>query len=180
MRALFPKSASIFGLVEQALWPMPFFTEWSGASSFEVVLARHSSHFPTWASASRTSGSRCISHTRLRKRSWTRIRLCRFCTLIHIVSETAIVSFRTLPVSFPLPTISQNSLFTVFCPLILDHGVPFIISVSGFKILKSQILLDTSFHHCLQSVIIRSSFLLMNLHTVQFQYGLEFLRLSYS
>ena len=37
---LFPKSASIFGLVEQALWRMPFFTEWSGASSFEVILAR--------------------------------------------------------------------------------------------------------------------------------------------
>ena len=35
-----------------------------------------------------------------------RIRLCRFCTLIHIVRETAIVSFRTLPVGLPLPTIS--------------------------------------------------------------------------
>ena len=30
------------------------------------------------------------------------------------------------------------------------------------------------FQHCLHSVIIRSSFLLMNLHVVQFQYGLEF------
>ena len=29
-----------------------------------------------------------------------------FCTLIDIVSENAIVSFRTLPVGFPLPTIS--------------------------------------------------------------------------
>ena len=64
MRALFPKSASIFGLVEQAFWRMPLFTEWSGASSFEVILARQSSHFPTWASASGTSGSRCIfSHS---------------------------------------------------------------------------------------------------------------------
>ena len=34
---------------------MPFFAEWSCTSSFEVILARQSSHFPTWASASRTS-----------------------------------------------------------------------------------------------------------------------------
>ena len=105
-RALFSKSAPILGLVEQAFWRMPLFTEWSGASSFEVILARQSSHFPTWASASVTSGSRCISHTLPRWRSRRRIRLCRFCTLIEIVPETAIVSFRTLPVSFPLPTIS--------------------------------------------------------------------------
>ena len=103
-KSTFPKSATIFGLVEQAFWRMPFFTEWSGASSFEVILARQSSHFPTWASASGTSGSRCIFHTLLRRRSRRKIWLCRFCKLIHIVSETAIVSFRTLPASFPLPT----------------------------------------------------------------------------
>ena len=106
MGALFPKSASIFGLVEQAFLRVPLFTEWSGASSFEVILARQSSHSPTWASASRTSGSRCISQTLLRRRSRRRIRLCWVCTLIHIVSETATVSFRTLSVRFPLPTIS--------------------------------------------------------------------------
>ena len=181
IRALFSKSASILGHVEPAFWRMPFFTEWIGASSFEVILARQSSHSPTWASASRTSGSRCIFHILPCRRSWRRIWLCRFCTLFRIVSETAILSFRTLPVSFPLPTISKTSLFTLFCPLILDHGACLIISVSGLK--NSSFvnsLLDTSFHHCLQSVIIRSNFLLMNLHIVQFQYGLEFLRLSYS
>ena len=68
----------------------------------------------------------------------------------------------------------------LFCPLILDCGVPFIISISGAKILISYILLDTSFHHRFQSVIIRSYFLLMDLQVVQFQYGLELLRLSYS
>ena len=66
-----------------------------------------------------------------------------------------------------------------FCHLILDHGACLKISVSGFKILHSQILLDTSFFHRLQSVIIRFGLLVMNLHIVQFQYGLEFLRLSY-
>ena len=50
-------------------------------------------------------------------------RLCHFSTLIHIVAETAIVSFHTLPVGFPLPTISEISLSTLFCSLILDHGV---------------------------------------------------------
>ena len=36
-------------------------------------------------------------------RTRRRFRLCRFCTLIDIVTETAIVSYRTLPVGFPLP-----------------------------------------------------------------------------
>ena len=65
-----------------------------------------------------------------------------FCTLIDIVSETAIVFFRTLPVGFPLRTISKSSLFTLFCPLILDHGVCLIISISGLTILDSSALRD--------------------------------------
>ena len=100
IRALFPKPASRFALVEQAFWRMPFFTEWSGASSFEVILARQSKHSSTGTSASGTSGSRCNSHTLLRRRSRRRIRLCRFCTLIHIVSETAIVFFWNTARSF--------------------------------------------------------------------------------
>ena len=67
-----------------------------------------------------------------------------------------------------------------FVSWILDHDVSFKISVSGFQILISYVLLDTSFYHCLQSVIIRSYFLVMNLQVIQFQCGLEFLRLSYS
>ena len=94
-----------------------------------------------------------------------------FSTLIDIVTETAIVSFYTLPVGFPLSTISENSLSRLFCPLILDHGVSFIISISGAKIFISYLLLDTSLHHRFQSVIIRSYFLSVNLHVVQFQYG---------
>ena len=38
IRALFHKSATTLGLVEQAFWEMSFFTEWIGASSFEVIL----------------------------------------------------------------------------------------------------------------------------------------------
>ena len=140
-----PNLHPFFWLEEQALWRMPFFTEWSGASSFEVILARQSSHFPTWASASGTSSSRCISHILLRRRSWRRIRLCRFCTLIFIVAETAIVSFRTQPVGLTLPTISKNSLYTLFCPWILDHGVLLKISTPDPKILISNFVLDISF-----------------------------------
>ena len=129
--------------------------------------------------SSGTSGSRCISIILPRSRARRRIRLCRFCTFINIVTETAIVSFRTLPVGLPLPTISKKTLFTLVCPLILDHSGLLITSISGPKILISNVLLDTSLHHRLQSVIIRSCFLLMNLQVIQFQYGLEFLRLSY-
>ena len=78
--------------------------------------------------------------------------LCHFSTLINIVAETAIVSTRTLPVGLPLPTISKNSLYTLFCPWILVHGVSFILSIPGAKIPISYLLLDTSFHHHFQSV----------------------------
>ena len=175
-----PKFATTLCLVDQAFWRVPLFTERVDASSFEVILARPSKHSPTGTFSSGTSGSRRFSlilpHERIRRR----IRLCHFFTLINLVAETAIVSSRTLPVGLPLPTVSKNSLYTLFCPLILDHRASLIISISGAKILISYVLLDTSFHHRFHSVIIRSYFLLMNLQVVQFQYGLEFPRLSYS
>ena len=62
-----------------------------------------------------------------------------FSTLIDIVAETAIVSFHTLPVGFPLPTISKNSLSTLFYTMILDHGACF--KISAPKILISNFLL---------------------------------------
>ena len=46
IRALFPKSATIFWLVEQALWRMPLSTEWSGASSFLQTLHGNRAIFP--------------------------------------------------------------------------------------------------------------------------------------
>ena len=162
---------------------MPFFTEWTGASSFEVILARQPKHSSTGTPASGTLGPRCISLILPRRRSQRKIRLCRFCTLIDIVSETAIVSFRTLPVGFPLPTISKTSLYTLFCSLILEvtafvSKFPFLASKFLIRRFCSILLLPFNF---LQSVTIKSCCPLMNLHTVQFlQYGLEFLRLSYS
>ena len=180
IRALFTKPATTLGLVEQAFWRVPVFTERVIASSLEVILARPARHSTTGTSSPATSGSRCFSLSLLQERIRRRIRLCQFPTRIDIVTETAIVSSGALPVELPFPTISKNSLYTLFCSLILDHDVSPIISISGAKILISYILLDTSFHHRFQSAIIRSSFLLMNLQNVQFQYGLEFFRLSYS
>ena len=116
---------------------VPLFTEWIGASTFQVILAGPSRRSSTGTLSSGTSGSRRISLILLHERIRRRIRQCHFCTLINIVTETTSVSFRTLPVGFPSPTISKNSLSTLFCPLILDHGVSFIISISGLKILVS-------------------------------------------
>ena len=61
IRTHFSESASTLGLVEQAFWRMPFFTEWVGASSFEVILAGLSRHSSTGTLASGTSGFRRIS-----------------------------------------------------------------------------------------------------------------------
>ena len=109
----------------------------------------------------RTSGSRRMSLILLRRRARRRIRLCHFSTLIDIVAETAL---SPLEQHCPLASHSQHSpeLFVhAVLTLILDHGVSLIIFISGAKIIISYILLDTSFHHRFQSVIIRSSFLLM-------------------
>ena len=106
IRALFQKSASILTLVEHAFWRMAFFTEWVDASSFKVILAWPSRHSTTGTSSPETSGSRCFSLIQLHERIRRRIRLCPFCTFIYIVTDTTIVSFRRLPVGFPLPTIS--------------------------------------------------------------------------
>ena len=129
-KALFSEFATALGLVEQAFWRVPLISEWIGASSSKVILARPSRHATTGTTTSGTSGSLWFSlilpHDRIRRRIWW----WTFTTLIHIVAETAIVSFHTLPVGLPLPTISKKSSYTLF-PWILDHGVSLVISVSG-------------------------------------------------
>ena len=126
------------------------------ASSFRVILARPSRHSASRIFTSGTSGLRWFSLTLPHERIRRQIPLCHLSTLIHIVTDNAIVSFNTLPVGLPLPTISKNSLYTLFCSFILEHGVLLMISNSGAKILISNFLLDTSFYHRLHSVMIRS------------------------
>ena len=47
----------------------------------------------------------------------------------------------------PIANNLQDSLYTLFCPLILNHGVSLKISASGPKVLISNFLFDTSLHH---------------------------------
>ena len=109
------------------------FYKMSCCKFLQLILARR--HSTTGAFTSGTSGPRWFSLTLLHERILRRIWWWTFPTLIHIVAETAIVSFHTLPVGFPLPTISKNSLCTLFCPLILDHGVLLKIFISNPKFL---------------------------------------------
>ena len=92
-------------------------------SQNELLQVGHRYVLPLGAPSPGTSGSRCFSFILRHERIPRRIRLCHFSTLIDIVAETAVVSFRTLPVGLPLSTIFKNSLYTLFCSLILDHGV---------------------------------------------------------
>ena len=98
-------------------WRVPPFTKSVNASLLKVILARPSRHSTTGTFSSGTSGPRRFSLILLHERIRRRIRLCHFSTLIDIVAKTAIVSFHTLPVGFLLPTISKNSLYTLFCSL---------------------------------------------------------------
>ena len=58
MRALFSKPTTTLGRVKQAFWRVPLFTEWIGASSFDVIFAWPSRHSTTGTLSSWTSGSR--------------------------------------------------------------------------------------------------------------------------
>ena len=151
----FTKPTTTLGLVEQAFWRVPLFTEWIGASSFDVILAWPSKHSSLRLLPVGLRVFDAFFHP-VAWRTRTRIRLCHFCTLIDILTETAIVSSGTLPVELPLPTKSKNFLSTLFCSLILDHGVLLINSVSG---LKKPSFVDSAryfLQHRLQYVIIRS------------------------
>ena len=140
IRALFTKPATTLGLVEQAFWRVPFFTKWVFASSSKVILARPSRHSTIGTFSSGTSGSRWFSlillHERIRKRI---LMVSFFHAYWYRSGNCNCPPFTTLPVGFPLPTISKNSLYTLFCALILDHGVLLKISNSVPKILISKI-----------------------------------------
>ena len=157
IRALFSYSASILCLVEQAFWKVPLFHRTSWCKFLWGNLCRAIETFlplgllPLGLWVLDASLSFCCM------KEFGDGFDCHFSTLIDIVTETAFVSSRTLPVGFPLPTVSWSPLSTLFCLLILlDHGACLIISIPGPKILISNVLLDTSFYHRPQSVIIRS------------------------
>ena len=153
IRALFPKTGNHSWSCRTSILEGATFHKMSCCKFLWGNPCRAIETFYHWDSfSSGTSGSLILLHERVRRR----IRLCHFSTLIDIVAETTFVSYRTLPVELPLPTISKNSLYTLFCSLILDHGVLLTIPTPGPKILISNFLLDTSLHHSFQSVVIRS------------------------
>ena len=154
--ALFPKTATILVFVEQAFGRMPVFTKWVIASSSKVILARSSRHSTTGAFTSGTFGSRWFSLTLLHERILRRIWWWTFSTLIDIVAETAIVSFHTLPVAFPIANnLQEFFVHAVLCPDSWPRRSSQNFHFWPQKILISNILLDTSLHHSFQSVIIR-------------------------
>ena len=144
-RALLPKPTTTLGLVEQTFWRVPFFTEWSGASSFQVNLAWQSRHSTTGTFSSGTSGSRWLSiilpHERIRRR----IRLCRFfhaysyrggncnCLLSHtarwfshcqqspriLCTRCFVPWFLTTAFFSKFPILAQKFLFRISCSILL-------------------------------------------------------------
>ena len=164
-RTLFPKSPTTLGLVEQAFWREPPFTEWIGASSLKVILARPSRRSSTKSFVSGTWGSRRIYLTLLHETIWRRIRLCHFCTFV--------MSWRKLQLSqlknCPWASHCQRSP-RILCPRCFVSWFLTTAFLSYFPFLAP---LDTSFYHHLQSVITKSYVLLMNLQVIQFQYGLK-------
>ena len=179
--ALFPEFATTLGLVEQAFWRVPLFTEWIGASFFEVILAGPRDILPLGLLPTGTSGSRRISLILLHEKNsetdsavsflhayWHRDGNCNC-----LLWDTA----RWFPIANKLQEFFEHAVLSMDSwPRRFFHNFRFWRQNSYFW----YILLDTSFHHCLQSVIVRSYFLLMNLQAIQFQDGLEFLRLPYS
>ena len=62
----------------------------------------------------------------------------------------------------------------------LNHCSCLDVLISGVEISQSKFLIYTSLHHLLQLSIIGHRYLLMNFHVVQFKYGFELIRLTYS
>ena len=69
IRALFHKFAPTLGLLEQAFWRVPPFTEWIGASSLKVIVAGPSRHSTAGASGSRSTSPNLL-HEKIRRRIW--------------------------------------------------------------------------------------------------------------
>ena len=85
---------------------MPILTKWFGGSTFQELFTRRSIEFLRVASTSGISFSRLTSVSCfwiLWLRGWY-VYQCRFCTIVTLMPETALVSLRTLLHIFPLVT----------------------------------------------------------------------------
>ena len=134
IRALFPTSASTLGLVNKHSGGCHF-------SQYGVVQVhlRYSMHghrdflplvlFPLGLRVLDAFLSFCRM-----KELGERFGCVNFARLFISWRKLQLSPFEHCPLAFPLPTISKNSLYTLFCSLILDHGVLLIISISAPKI----------------------------------------------
>ena len=160
IRALFPKSASILRLVEQAFWRVPPFTKWVIASSLEVILAGLSKHSSTGTLASGTSGSRRIFRSLPTwKTSEKDLAVSIMHANGHIVTETTIISYwNSAPFELSIANnILEFFVHAVFDHLILDRGV----LSHSFHFLCQNILISHDlcsillFKHCFPFVMIQ-------------------------
>ena len=69
---------------------------------------------------------------------------------------------------------------TILSLVTLDHCTCFYFLVSGVKISQPKFLIYASLHHRLQFFKLEHRYFLMNFHVVQFEYGCELIRLTYS
>ena len=102
------------------------------------------------------------------------------CTMVTLMPETALVSLRTLAFFFPLVANTFSSFNACWSLSLLDHFSCFKSPMHDVKVSQSEFLIYTSLYHCLQFLIVGHRHLLMNFHVVQFWYGLELHRLTYS
>ena len=181
IRELSSKSASILRLVEQAYWRMPLFTEWIGASFFAEVLAGPSRHanmglLPLGLRVPEAFLSLCcmkeygdgfgsfIFVHAYCYRDWNcnclLYKTARWAHIANNIQESfvkAVVSPDSWPRRF-----FHNFLFWPQNYWFVDSARYFFFTI------------------VFNSVTIKSYSLLRNLQVVQLQYGLEFLRHSYS
>ena len=147
---------------------MPLFTIWIRTSTLKMILARHARFSPRWTSASWTLPSRCIGVEDSGERAGCAVSFARL-----------FVSCQKLQLSpfehCPLFATANNLLFLCEHNAVPSDSWPkCLIPISGLKVPRSQILLNTSLDHCLQSARTKFRLLLMNLQVVQFSHGLKF------
>ena len=94
-------------------------------------------------------------------------------TIVTLMPETALVSFRTLCLFLSTGNRYLFLLQRHSFPSIFEHCSSFNSPMAGVKISQSKFLICTPLQHGLQFLIIGHRYLLMNLHVVQFQYGFE-------
>ena len=162
IRALFPKFATTLGLAEQTFWRMPLFTEWNGASLWgDPCRAIETFHqlglLPL--------GLRVLDT------------FLSFCRMKELGDAFGCVTFPRFFISWRKLQLSPKE----HCPLAFHcQQSPGVLCPRCFITWFLTTAFVWKFPFLATQFLIRSNSLLMNLPIIQFQYGLEFLKLSCS